>query len=164
MSVPDFHLDRVFFGSPLEFDCISLLQIGRMFCKSDTVIDSHIHTNLYELTIVTDGKAVISTNDVPTEVTKGDIYLSYPGDIHKIVSNKDEPLKYDFFAFRLNNEEFKAAFEKIAQDYSLPNTRLFHDSRIRYMIGCCFYNIPLAAIGDKIEVAIAHKAAGVHFL
>ena len=135
MNKADFHLNRVFFESPLEFESILLLQIGRMFCKNDTLIDSHIHTNLYELTIVTDGKAVISTNDVPTPVKKGDIYLSYSGDIHKIESDKVEPLKYDFFAFRLNNEEFKEAFENIAKDYSLPNTRLFHDERIRALIG-----------------------------
>ena len=135
MNESNFHLNRTFFANPIKFESISLLQIGRMFCKSTTVIDSHIHTNLYELTIVTDGKAIISTNDVPTLVKKGDIYLSYPGDIHKIESDKNEPLKYDFFAFRLNNEEFQSAFETIAQDYALPNTRLFHDDRIRTLIG-----------------------------
>ncbi|MBQ4118931.1 MAG: helix-turn-helix transcriptional regulator [Clostridia bacterium] len=131
----DFHLSHAYFSNPLKFDSILLLQIGRMFCKGDTVIEPHIHTNLYELTIVTDGKAVISTNDVPTQVKKGDIYLSHPGDIHKIESDRDEPLKYDFFAFRLNNQEFTEAFQKIAQDYALPNTRLFHDDRIRSLIG-----------------------------
>lgn len=131
----DFHLNRTFFSNPLEFDSILLLQIGRMFCKNDTVIEPHIHTNLYELTIVTDGKAIISTNDVPTQVKKGDIYLSHPGDIHKIVSDRNEPLKYDFFAFRLNNQEFIDAFQRIAQDYALPTTRVFHDDRIRYLIG-----------------------------
>lgn len=135
MNSPNFHLNKIYFSNPLEFESISLLQIGRMFCKSDTLIDSHIHRDLYELTIVTNGKATISTNDVPTEVEKGDIYLSYPGDVHKIVSDQEEPLKYDFFAFKLNNADFRTAFETITQDYSLPNTRLFHDDRIRYLIG-----------------------------
>ena len=135
MIEPNFHLNRTFFAEPIEYESIFLLQIGRMFCNSTTVIDSHIHTNLYELTIVTDGKAIISTNDIPTSVKKGDIYLSYPGDIHKIESDKNEPLKYDFFAFRLNDSDFKNDFERIAQDYSLPSTRVFHDDRIRALIG-----------------------------
>ena len=135
MNSPNFHLNKVYFSNPLEFESISLLQIGRMFCKSDTIIDSHIHRDLYELTIVTNGKATISTNDVPTDVEKGDIYLSCPGDVHKIVSDQEEPLKYDFFAFKINNADFRKAFETITQDYSLPNTRLFHDDRIRYLIG-----------------------------
>ncbi len=135
MNGPNFHLNKVYFSNPLEFESVLLLQIGRMFCKSDTIIDSHIHRDLYELTIVTNGKATILTNDVPTDVEKGDIYLSYPGDVHKIVSDQEEPLKYDFFAFNLNNADFRTAFETIAQDYSLPNTRLFHDDRIQYLIG-----------------------------
>jgi len=134
MNEPNYHLDKGYFHHPLEFRSIFLLQIGRMFCKSTTKIEPHIHSNLYELTIVTDGKAVISTNGVPTYVKKGDIYLSYPGDVHQIESDRDEPLKYDFFAFRLNDEKFKEDFESIAQDYSLPSTRLFHDDRIRSLI------------------------------
>ncbi len=130
-----YHLNKIYFGAPIKFDSLYLLQIGRMFCRADTVIDSHIHLDLFELTIVTDGEAEISTNDVPTRVKKGDIYLSYPGDIHKIVSNPEAPLKYDFFAFQLADEGFKRDFELIAADYASPNTRLFHNDRIRNLIG-----------------------------
>lgn len=130
-----YHLNKFYLSEPLRFDSIYLLQTGRMFCTDKTVIEPHIHTNLYELTVVTDGAAVISTNDVPTRVKKGDIYLSYPGDVHKIESDKDDPLKYDFFAFRLNNDEFEKDFSEIAQNYSSPHTRVFHDPRIRTLIG-----------------------------
>lgn len=133
--IPNFHLNKVYFAAPKKFTNIELLQIGRMFCKSGAVIDSHIHTNLYELTIATDGEAVIFTNDTPTRVTKGDIYLSYPGDIHRIESDKEKPLKYDFFAFRLTDSIFSADFDSIAQDYSSPTTRVFHNGEIRYLIG-----------------------------
>ena len=130
-----YHLNRVYFGNPREFRVLYLLQIGRMFCRADTLIDSHIHHDLFELTVVTDGEAVISTNDVSTRVKKGDIYLSFPGDIHKIVSSADAPLKYDFFAFQLADESFKRDFEHIVADYASPRTRLFHNDRIRNLIG-----------------------------
>lgn len=133
--IPNFHLDRTYFATPRKFTNFHLLQIGRMFCKNDTVIESHIHTNLYELTIVTDGEAVIYTNDIPTRVQKGDIYLSYPGDIHRIESDKINPLKYDFFAFRLNDSIFTNDFDTITQDYSSPTTRVFHNNEVRYLIG-----------------------------
>lgn len=133
--IPHFHLNRTYFTSPRKFTNLHLLQIGRMFCQSATVIEPHIHTNLYELTIVTDGEATIYTNDIPTKVQKGDIYLSFPGDIHKIESDKANPLKYDFFAFRLINSVFSSDFDTIAQDYSSPTTRVFHNNEVRYLIG-----------------------------
>ena len=134
MIYSDFHLNKSWFDKPLDFDCISLIQIGRMFCKSTTVIDSHIHADLYELTIVTDGKAMIYTNNIATSVKKGDIYLSLPGDIHKIESNINSPLKYDFFAFRINNTNFKREFETISREYAMPATRVFEDKQIGLLV------------------------------
>ena len=134
MISSDFHLNKNWFESPLDFECISLIQIGRMFCKSTTVIDSHIHADLFELTIVTDGKALIYTNNQPTSVKKGDIYLSLPGDIHKIESDPKAPLKYDFFAFKINNADFKKEFETISRDYAMPTTRVFEDEQIGWLV------------------------------
>lgn len=135
MVSSDFHLNKSWFDRPLEFECISLIQIGRMFCKSTTVIDSHIHTDLYELTIVTDGKALIYTNNIATSVKKGDIYLSHPGDIHKIEADFKSPLKYDFFAFRINDTNFKKDFETISREYAMPTTRVFEDKQISWLVG-----------------------------
>ena len=132
--IKEYHLNRVYVQNPLKFESIHVSQIGRRFCNAETVIDTHIHLDLFELTIVTDGKGIITTNNVSVPVEKGDIYLSLPCDSHKIVSDAEKPLKYDFFAFTCDDKCFKQDLEYIAQNYHSANTRIFHDERIRYLI------------------------------
>lgn len=127
----NYHLDNVYFSNPLEFDDIFLLQIGRLYCKNTTVVDTHIHTDLFELTVVTDGVGTVTTNGVPTQVKSGDIYLSMPCDIHKIESDMKNPLKYDFLAFTIKDNEFKTELYRIAEEYHSPDMRLFHDELVR---------------------------------
>ena len=127
----EYHLSRNYFQDPLKFGNISVSQIGRLFCSNDTVIDTHIHLDLFELTIVTDGKWITTTNNVPVPVEKGDIYLSLPCDSHKIVSDSEKPLKYDFFAFTCSDECFQRELEHIAANYHSANTRIIHNERIR---------------------------------
>lgn len=129
----NYHLNKNFFRDPLVYDGLSVVQVGRMYCKSTTVIDTHMHLNCYELTVVTDGEGQIYANGTPTAVKKGDIYLSLPCDTHKIETDPAKPLKFDFFAF-LTEGGFTEAFEWIAQNYSSPHARVIHDERIRPLI------------------------------
>lgn len=131
----NYHLDNVYFSNPIDYNEIYLLQIGRLHCKNTTVIDTHIHTDLFELTVVTGGAGTVITNGVSSEVHTGDIYLSMPCDVHAIVSDREKPLKYDFFAFRVKDSGFQKELDRIAGDYHSPNARIFHDERIRPLIG-----------------------------
>lgn len=130
----NYHIDNVFFANPLDYEVIYLLQIGRLYCKNTTVVDTHIHTDLFELTVVTDGAGTVTTNGVLSKVKSGDIYLSMPCDIHKIESDGDNPLKYDFFAFKIKDNIFKEKLDRINEDYHSPDMRIFHDERIRRLI------------------------------
>ena len=137
----NYHLDNVYFNSPLIFEDISVLQIGRLFCKNDTVINAHIQPNLLELTIVTEGKGVITTNTVPTKVQKGDIYLSLPGDVHEIISDSSEPLKFDFFSFNVLSGILKDEYEKLCEKIPAPSARVFHDERIFPLISNAIFEL-----------------------
>ena len=106
-----------------------------MYCEKNGVIEEHIHTDLYELTIVTEGEGLIYSNKIPTKVSRGDIYLSLPCDAHEIISDGEKPLKYDFIAFLPIDGEIKTELEKIAEDFHSPNNRVFHDERIRQITG-----------------------------
>ena len=130
-----YHLDYNYFQHPLNFENISIRQIGRMYCEKNGVIEEHIHTDLYELTIVTEGEGLIYSNKIPTKVSRGDIYLSLPCDAHEIISDGEKPLKYDFIAFLPIDGEIKTELEKIAEDFHSPNNRVFHDERIRQITG-----------------------------
>ncbi len=130
----NYRISKEFFKEPLEFDGICVAQIGRLFSKRTTVIDDHVHTILFEFTVVTDGEGIISTNGAPTRVKKGDIYLSLPCDVHKIETDHEKLLKFDNFAFYLKDGPFKEEFENIQLNYYSPKMRIFHDDRIRPLI------------------------------
>ena len=134
MENSNYHLNKAFFKNPLHYDGLSVIQIGRMFCKSTTVVDTHMHFNRYEITVVSDGEGLIYTNGIPTRVKKGDIYLSMPCDAHRIESDHEKPLKFDFFAFLVDGGCFAQEFDQLAQNYASPNSRVFHDERIRPLI------------------------------
>ena len=91
--IGNYHLDNVFFNNPLEFDEVYLIQIGRLYCKNSTVIDTHIHTDLFELTIVTGGAGTVTTNDITSSIKNGDIYISMPGDSEDYHSPKNRIFK-----------------------------------------------------------------------
>ena len=125
-----YHINYCFLDEPVYYGDTMLVQLGRLYCMPDTIIEKHAHMNWYELTIVTDGAGVVSTNDVPTAVSKGDIYLSYPGDFHEIASSADAPLKYDFFSFNTKNPLVKKELKQIVKTMYHANQRVFRDSQI----------------------------------
>ena len=129
-----YHFDKHFVNNPLPFGDISLLQIGRRYCKPTEIITAHPHLNWFELTIVTSGKGVVITNGVETQVQSGDIYLSFPCDVHEIRANEKDKLEYDFFSFSCNDRnlkislviigEVKTVFFKMKKYPTLFNLRL----------------------------------------
>ena len=130
----NYHLDNNFISAPVCYGNVKLYQIGRLHAKGTTVVDSHVQ-KAFELTIVRDGAGTVSTNNQPTEVSRGDIYLSFPCEIHKIESDYERPLKYDFFAFDTDNEKIKNQLERIMLEYSPSNKRVFCDERVSYLVG-----------------------------
>ena len=131
----NFHFDKRFMDNAPTFGDTVLYQIGRLHSNSRTKVDTHIHGDLYELTVVTDGCGVITTNGVPVEVNRGDIYLSFPCDTHKIESDREKLLKYDFFAFNTASPKLREQFEQIVLDHSSAENRVFRDERVSALVG-----------------------------
>ncbi len=131
-----YHFDNVYFEERLQLDGIELAQIGRMYCEPTMTVGEHVHAHpdLYELTVVTAGSGTICTDGVPTSVTAGDVYLSFPGDTHGIVSSADQPLKFDFLAFHCYREPFAEAFSRLLQQYHAPTARVFRDEWIPRLV------------------------------
>ena len=120
-------------GNERRFGAIKLYQIGRLFCSPDTIIGTHLHGDCFELTIVTDGEGTVVTNDQRLSVVKGDIYFSFPGDFHDVVTSKTNPLKYDFFAFNTDDPRLKSDLNDVMCTLNL-NTRIFRDDRIGNLV------------------------------
>ncbi len=142
--MPKFHIDYNFINEPQSYGDTVLVQLGRLYCEGAAGVDKHAHMNLYELTIVIDGEGEVVTNDVPVSVTKGDIYFSYPGDLHEIRSSSTKPLKYDFFAFNTQNIELKRELKYIVSFFCNYEDRVFRDSRINSTVESA-----IAELGSK---------------
>lgn len=126
----NYHINYVFIESPLIFGSTNLYQIGRMFCNKKTIIDPHLHTDYFELTIVTEGRGIVTTNNIDTEVKKGDIYLSFPFDTHKITSSNNEPLQFDFLSFNTTDPQQNDKLVTIQSTFKYPKLRSFKDEFI----------------------------------
>ena len=129
-----YHLSKNYFQSPLVFEGVSVSQIGRMYCREGAVISEHRHTDLYELTVVTGGKGMVSADGVAMPVHRGDIYLTFPGDLHRIESDMDDPLKYDFIAFQPCAERFQAEMKRLSDTYHSPHMRVFEEAHIGRLV------------------------------
>ena len=129
-----FHINREHRDAPLVFGEIRLVQIGRMFCSSTTRVGTHVHLNWFELTIVTGGKGEVEVNGVKLPVKEGDLVLSLPCDSHAVYSDKDDPLKYDFFTFFTVNEEKRERLEKLSASIYSADKRIAKNEKIGYLV------------------------------
>lgn len=124
-----YHLDH-FFSPPLDFDNMRLVQIGRLYCAENTRVEKHVHLDWFEITIVSAGEGILLAKDIEIPIKAGDIFLSFPAETHAIYPDPSDPLKYDFFSFCCQNEEYRQQLELIMQTFQEPKSRLFTDGWI----------------------------------
>lgn len=127
-----YHINYDFRPGILTVGDSAIVQIGRRYTDGGAVIERHAHLNWFELTVVTKGGCEITTNEEKIHVGTGEIYLSYPYDIHEIIADKDG-LEYDFFSF-CPPGDMKEEFERITREHIGADTRAFKDERIGYLV------------------------------
>ena len=152
-----YHLEKAFFSDPMPFGKLDLIQIGRLHCAAHTVVDTHVHLNWYELTVVTDGEGDVFTDGKGTHVRRGDIYLSYPGDAHRLESHPVHHLRYDFFAFCPRDAHLTEMLERIAEERRGADRRVFCDERIAYLVGCAIAEFCEARADEALLDSIFHQ-------
>lgn len=130
-----YHVNNTYFDNPLKFEDVNLIQIGRRFCEPSAIIPAHPHLNWFELTIATSGSGIVYTNNQPHKITAGDIYLSFPCDIHEIRAAQNEKFEYDFLSFYCEEGEWSSALEEITKNYRSPEKRTFRDNKIVSLMG-----------------------------
>lgn len=127
---PKYHANFCFPGKHgMEIGDTQLFQVGRMYCAPGTVVPKHVQYNLFELTIVRAGIGTAYTNGVPSGLSAGDIYVSFPGDFHEMISDVENPMRFDFIAFNTTDTELHQALEDIESKYISPLSRIIHDER-----------------------------------
>jgi AraC-like DNA-binding protein len=158
-----YHLNMSYIMDPPAFGETRLFQIGRLHCAEGMEIPVHSHLNWFELTLINDGSGTVLTNGTAVPVTRGDIYLSFPGDFHGIVSDVKSPLKYDFYAFNTTSPILSRELEELTRQAMPAARRIFRDERVRYLIadaiaevneGGAFSDRLLTAVFDQILLYI----------
>ncbi len=122
------------FVPPKDLGDVKLVQIGRLYCTENMVIDRHVHLDWFEITIVTAGEGTLLARDCKIPVKSGDVFLSLPAETHAIYSSGHDPLKYDFFSFSCDNPDYQMHLEMIMQTFCDPASRLFTDARIPNLV------------------------------
>jgi len=132
----EYLIDFQFIREPKPLGGVRLYQIGKKFCSGASVVLPHLHVDWYELTVVIGGKGRIYTNSKTdfVEVSEGDIYLSFPADIHTIESDSEFPLQYSFLSFILDEESQKETFAKLSQDFYEADKRVFREQNVSFLL------------------------------
>ena len=132
----DYLIDFQFIDQPKSINDIRLYQVGKKICNENTYIPPHLHIDWYELTVILGGKGKIYTNSTKeyVEVSEGDIYLSFPADIHAIESDSFAPLQYSFLSFMLDGKSFKSKFKKITQNFYESEKRIFRNQNVAVLL------------------------------
>ncbi len=120
--------------SPLQYGENLLYQVGRIHCNAETEIPIHAQRDYFELTIATEGKGTVITNNQPVDVSAGDIYISFAGDFHRIISDKNHPLKFDFITIKSQNEAIAAHMEEIMAQNHAADRRVVRDEVIFQLV------------------------------
>ena len=129
-----YHLNQHYIENPLAFRSVHLLQLGRRYCEPTEIIPPHPHLNWFELTVVTGGGGTIITGGEETEVQSGDIYLSFPCDVHEIKADQNTKLEYDFFAFTCEDKALLKDLKHITQNHHGGDKRVIQDEKISRLV------------------------------
>ena len=120
--------------SPLQYGEHLLYQVGRIHCNADSEIPIHAQRDYFELTIATEGKGTVITNNEPVDISAGDIYISFVGDFHRIISDSEHPLKFDFITIKSQNEVISACMEEIMAQNHAADRRVIRDEVIMQLV------------------------------
>lgn len=150
-SEAKYRIEKNYFNAPLKFGEVFLVQIGQTHCTNHFAVNEHLHLNWFELTRVLDGKGEMITNGGTVPIKAGELYISFPGDLHTIRSNKESPIKYQYLSFWTENEELQQQFEAIMMQNIDPERRIFTDKNIEYLIQNCLSE---TLLNDEYSVEI----------
>ena len=120
MKFSGYHYNNPFFKNPLPCGGYLLLQTGEMYCDQDYIPQNH-HQTCFELTYVVSGQGRATANNVDLPIKKDDCFISIDGDMHSVVSDKDDPLRFKFLA--ISTIDGNSTCEYVKHIYKYLNER-----------------------------------------
>lgn len=102
---------------------IQIVQIGETCLDKSACIETHVQT-CNEITLILSGNGVLISDKTEIDCSPGDIHVISKGVYHKIIANKETPLRYIHFAFDFDGYEP----EDLASFYGQCKSIVMHDT------------------------------------
>lgn len=156
----EYHINKSYIDAPLLLGNIELWQIGRLFLAGGGSVRPHLHRRWFELSVITSGEGTVSADGDTVPVRAGDVFLSFPAEVHSIASSKEAPMHFDFFAFYTEDPILLSALEGIVRNVSTPEGRRFADNGIRPLIGAMLGELEDtdAPLSDRLLALLSEEA------
>ena len=110
-----FHDNKKFFDSPILCGDYIVYQVGEMYCKRDTVLETHKQI-CYEITFAVDGEGSSGCEEIYV-MRRNDCFFSIPEEQHIIKTNSENPLRFHFLGFNVipnsNGEKYISTVENL---------------------------------------------------
>ncbi len=107
-----FHFDLVYEGKKQRYGDIILLQAGDLSCEADYNVGLHRQWG-YEITYVVSGRGKCQIDGLQCDLVKGDVQYSHMSEIHNIMSDSKDPIRFFYIAFDLVPEQTGALGEML---------------------------------------------------
>lgn len=136
-----YHFDNLFTTDPKPCGDILLYQAGEILCKVGTIVPKH-NQFCYEITYVLSGEGEISTNGVSKRVKQHDCYFSMPDEIHEIISDTVNPLRFCFLGYGSKNDtEINAVDKSLSQSFNSPDDRITSTRELEHLFSALLTEI-----------------------
>lgn len=115
-----YHFEN-WFDDPIFLDFVEVIQVGELVVEPGFEMAAHTQI-CNEISYVVSGKCTFFTNGKPMQASPGDIHIISTGNIHRILADKDEQLRFTYIGFRFKSEAEKSDLGKLKNFYnsSLP--------------------------------------------
>ena len=111
---------------PFVVDGFVLFHAGKSNGHGEIYVPTHTHSDFYEITVATEGNGQSFVGDEPTEIKKGDVFVSFPFENHRLEGDPVNHISYASVSFGVENPAYSEKLKKLWLDNTPPNNRVIN--------------------------------------
>ncbi len=121
-----FHFDKEFLQNPVPIGFYEIHQLGDLSCEAGYEVPDHVQ-GMHEISYVVSGKGDFYANGTRYALQEGAVFLNSKGDIHRIVSSMDMPIRYMYLAFDFREPILDERIKMLSNFLGNPEQRLIYE-------------------------------------
>ncbi len=122
-----FHFDNLYTPEQMAVGSYIIHQIGDLSCEPGYIVPDHVQ-EVHEISYVVSGKGLFYANGACYEVKRGGLFINSKGDVHKIVSSMDEPIRYMYLGFMAKPPVTSDVILTLDTFFRSPGRRFYEDA------------------------------------